>query len=37
MIIRIWDMYYEDHYTTKEIARRLKVSETFVVSVLGLD
>lgn len=37
MIIKIWDLYYEDGYSTKLIAERLKVSETYVVSVLGLD
>lgn len=37
MIIKIWDMYYEDSYSTKLIAERLKVSEAYVISVLGLD
>jgi hypothetical protein len=36
MIIKIWDLYY-DGYPTGVIAKILKVSEAFVVSVLGLD
>ena len=36
MINKIWTMYYEG-YTTGEIARALKVNESYVVSVLGLD
>ena len=35
MIIKIWDLYYEG-YPTYRIAQMLKVSEAFVVSVLGL-
>ena len=35
MIIKIWDMYYEG-YPTYVIAKTLKVSEAFVISVLGL-
>lgn len=35
MINKIWEMYYEG-YTTGEIARELKVNESYVVSVLGL-
>lgn len=35
MINKIWDMYY-DGYSTGEIARILKVNESYVVSVLGL-
>lgn len=35
MINKIWDLYYEG-YTTGEIARMLKVNESYVVSVLGL-
>ena len=37
MIIKIWDMYYEDSYPIKLIAKKLKVSEAYVISVLGLD
>lgn len=37
MIIKIWDLYYEEGYYIWEIARELKVSEAYVVSVLGLD
>lgn len=36
MINKIWDMYYRDGYSTGEIARILKVNESYVVSVLGL-
>lgn len=37
MVIKIWDMYYEDSYSTKLIAKKLKVSEAYVISVLGFD
>lgn len=36
MINKIWTLYYEEGYTTGEIARMLHVSEAYVVSVLGL-
>ena len=35
MIRKIWELYYEG-YSTGEIARMLKVNESYVVSVLGL-
>ncbi len=37
MILEIRRLYYEEHYYVWEIARKLKVSEAYVVSVLGLD
>lgn len=36
MVMKIWNLYYEDGYDTKEIAKLVKINETFVVSVLGL-
>ena len=36
MIMKIIDLYYEDGYTTKEIAKLIKVNEALVLSVLGL-
>ena len=36
MVIKIMDLFYEDGYTTKQIARLLKINETLVLSVLGM-
>ena len=36
MVMKIIDLYYEDGYTTKEIARLVRVNEALVISVLGL-
>lgn len=36
MVLEIWRL-YNDGYYIWEIARKLKVTEAYVVSVLGLD
>ena len=36
MILEIRRLYYEEHYYIWEIARKLNVNESYVVSVLGL-
>lgn len=36
MVMRIFDLYYEDGYTTKQIAKLMRINETLVISVLGL-
>lgn len=37
MILEIYRLYYEEHCYIWEIAKKLKVTEAYVVSVLGLD
>ncbi len=36
MVMKIMDLFYEDGYTTKQIARLLKINETLVLSILGM-
>ena len=36
MVLRIMELYYEDGYTTKQIATLIRVNESLVLSVLGL-